>query len=830
VGIVKSPERLIQTKHVDTKIYIDFNNRLTMKKEHVLYLLLLLIGLIFIYSMNQQKVFLSGGEGTSENPINITNCSELQDMRNYLDNSTVYFSLANDIDCNVAPYNESEGFEPIGDWGGGSFVGTFLGNNRTIYNLYINRPSENYVGLFGKAYINEADYGRFYDINLVGVNITGYEAVGGLVGGGSYAIISGSQVSGSIRGYKGVGGLAGGGNKITIDNSYVLANVTGEYNIGGLVGFGYAETIITNSYASGNITGHHNTGGLIGWANPAIINNSHTTSKVTGNNTIGGLIGWGIQSTISNSYSSGDVNGNGANGGIGGLVGQSSQTKIDNSYANGSVTGIQYVGGLIGYEFNGTINNSYALGNITGINYIGGLVGQSSQTKIDNSYANGSVTGNPYVGGLVGRAYPETIITNSYATGNIKGGLYDIGGLVGYEEQAQIINSYATGNVTGTSNVGGLIGYEFNATTNNSYSSGAITGTNSVGGLVGGGSKSTISNSYALGQVNGVASVGGLLGSGNTNPIVNSYATGNVNGTNNVGGLVGAITQAEIQNSFATGNVSGTTLIGGLIGDGTGAAIKNLYWNNHSGNPSACIGNVDTENCTAIQDNEPYFFGVANPPMSAWNFAAIWDNVFNSISYPVLRWQTGNFEEPPTPPPDNGETPDNGGPSGPSGSTSTTYSISSYELNRGYFNDIKTNDKFKFPLGNQNHTMTLNSFNETTAKVTIQSTPIAVYLLKNIKKQIDINSDGILDIELMYGGPIIGSKATIYLGIYTEPAGGNEQNGTTDENNGAADENEEDNKDKSLSRIWLFSLLIVLIGVIILGLIVFYKFRSMKSK
>ena len=54
-----------------------------------------------------------------------------------------------------------------------------------------------------------------------------------------------------------------------------------------------------------------------------------------------------------------------------------------------------------------------------------------------------------------------------------------------------------------------------------------------------------------------------------------------------------------LENSFATGNVSGSGTLGAITGTKTTGTIRNVYYNNHSGNPSKCYSQGDTD-CIAI--------------------------------------------------------------------------------------------------------------------------------------------------------------------------------------------------------------------------------------
>ncbi|MFO7992282.1 MAG: GLUG motif-containing protein [Thermoplasmata archaeon] len=334
----------------------------------------------------------SGGNGTEGNPYLISNVTQLQNMTA---NVTAHYELANDIDAsNTTEWNGGAGFKPVGN-NTEYFTGSFDGQNYTITDLYINRSSVNYVGLFGYT-----DAGaEVSDVGLVDANITGSSSVGGLVG---------------INGYDG-----------TVNNSYATGDVNGTNgDVGGLVG--------TNS---------------------GTVNNSYAGGNVSGGGTIGGLVGRnGYDSMVNNSYATGDVNGTSWD--TGGLVGYNEGT-VDYSYATGNVNGDSPVGGLVGTNY-GIVNHSYAAGDVNGTDYVGGLVGVSDYyTTISHSYATGNVSGNSDVGGLLGMSY-DSSVSNSYANTNVSGGS-NVGGLVG-KHGGKVSNTYAVGTVNGTKDFGGLVG------------------------------------------------------------------------------------------------------------------------------------------------------------------------------------------------------------------------------------------------------------------------------------------------------------------------------------------------------------------------------------
>jgi uncharacterized repeat protein (TIGR02543 family) len=377
-----------------------------------------------------------GGNGTAGDPYQIADWHQLNSVRDY---PSSHFILINDLDSTTAGYtklasptsNGGKGWQPIA-----SFRGSFDGQGYETRDLFINRPGENYVGLFGFV----DDGGHIENIGVVNVNVIGDYSVGGLVGE-DCGTVSNSYSTGSLTGRQFVGGLVGyARNSSAVSNSYFTGTVTGDSNVGGLVGRNMDT--VSNSYSNGNVSG-------TGWA-------------------VGGLAGVN-NGNVSDSYATGSVTGNTVNNcNVGGLVGANYET-VSNCYATSSVTGSSEVGGLVGVNGwdGGIVTNSYSTGSVTGDESVGGLIG-CNVGIVSDSYATGSVTGNVKVGGLVGyNYYGKGTVSNSYSTGNVTGNL-NVGGLVGWNKDGFVSNSYSTGNVTGTSNVGGLVGQN-SGTVSNSF-------------------------------------------------------------------------------------------------------------------------------------------------------------------------------------------------------------------------------------------------------------------------------------------------------------------------------------------------------------------------
>ena len=216
----------------------------------------------------------------------------------------VGYELTADID--LASYGRfyagGAGWLPVGTQSA-PFTAIFSGNNFTVSNLYIARPAEDDVGLFGAV----GATAELRDVHLARVNVTGDSGVGGLTGFGDGATIMVSSVAGTVSGNENVGGLMGRGEDATIGVSYALGTVSGDENVGGLTGFGRDATIMA-SYARVVVSGEENVGGLTGWGVNATVSFSYAAGEVSGN-VSGGLVGFGLPKAVTLSYWDSDVSG-----------------------------------------------------------------------------------------------------------------------------------------------------------------------------------------------------------------------------------------------------------------------------------------------------------------------------------------------------------------------------------------------------------------------------------------------------------------------------------------------------------------------------------------
>ena len=310
-------------------------------------------------------------------------------------------------------WNDGAGWEPIGSEDN-PYIANFWGESHTLANLFINRPTEDGIGLFGELGYAGTN-GHISDVGLVEVDVTGRDRVGALFGRSMYMTVFKSYATGRVtgRGNK-VGGLAGEswGNLI---HTYAAVEVSGlnldqpppsppitcpppcalvsgeARSTGGLVGLNLG--VINSSYATGDVTGYP-AGGLVGWNSGGFISTSYATGAVTGT-TVGGLVGRNDgPGRISISYATGRVSGNRD---VGGLIGTNASI-IAGNYSTGPVSATSStgssVGGLVGANESafGRITESYWDSTTSGIAGARGLSTAALQgpTGLDGIYQNWS--------------------------------------------------------------------------------------------------------------------------------------------------------------------------------------------------------------------------------------------------------------------------------------------------------------------------------------------------------------------------------------------------------------------------------------------------------
>lgn len=196
-----------------------------------------------------------------------------------------YIKLMNDI---VLPENVPNNMISIGSYPDHPFKGTFDGNEKLIYNLYIDQPNTPYQGFFG--YTLNAN---LYNVGLVNITASGRNYTGGMVAYAKNTHMRDCYVNGgTLFALSYCGGLVGyqeqGTNSI-ISGCYNTCEVTGNNYVGGLIGFSNYSTV-RNSYVAGRVAAQGEpVGAIIGGANEVLMYYCYFSTELTGQTN---AIGW----------------------------------------------------------------------------------------------------------------------------------------------------------------------------------------------------------------------------------------------------------------------------------------------------------------------------------------------------------------------------------------------------------------------------------------------------------------------------------------------------------------------------------------------------------
>jgi hypothetical protein len=258
----------------------------------------------------------SGGEGTSDEPYEIATKADLKYLsensgeweKHFKQMADIIFSDS-DFESGGDFYNDGAGFSPIGYLGGTDkpFKGSYDGDGHKISKLKINRPSLNYIGLFGAA-----QSANISNIALADLNINGGYYVGGVVGRALSSDISNIALADlNINGNLYVGGLIGSARASKISKCYSKGTVSGNESIGGLVGDLSPQCILEKSYSTCDVSGQIYVGGFLGVIDSDTISNCYSTGTVTrtqgSSEILGAFTGFIMLSSVQYSYSTGSV-------------------------------------------------------------------------------------------------------------------------------------------------------------------------------------------------------------------------------------------------------------------------------------------------------------------------------------------------------------------------------------------------------------------------------------------------------------------------------------------------------------------------------------------
>ena len=262
------------------------------KPKWLVTMLLLVMAILMPYEGAWAQTKPTRGNGSVDNPYEISTAAELAWFRDYVNNESQYASatLTEDIDlsefchaADAATNTKELSWDPIGN--GSMYCGTFDGNGKTIRNLYIN-TTYIFRGFFGYANGGSIKNITFDNAKVKNTNKFG---TGILTGGFEKCTIENIKILAncSVEGTENTGGIAGAGSGY-ISNCENRAMVNGTNNVGGIVGYG--EGSLQNSANYGDISGVSQVGNLIGFAAAVNLNNVLGVGNVTATDQKGGLL------------------------------------------------------------------------------------------------------------------------------------------------------------------------------------------------------------------------------------------------------------------------------------------------------------------------------------------------------------------------------------------------------------------------------------------------------------------------------------------------------------------------------------------------------------
>ena len=597
-------------------------------------LMTLLSGMACLCSFAQ---FSGAGSGTQADPYKIYNADQLDQVRNFLNNTNVYFKLMSNI--NIGEWLDDngirdDGWTPVGILSH-PFKGHFDGNSKTVSNLVINSSSD-YAGIFG--YVSGA---TIENLKVNGA-AKGNGYLGGLIGRADSSIVRNCTftATGDIAGTGNyIGGLIGfvNGSAVSDCTFSTKYEVKGSRYVGGLAG--YAEGEISGSSASGNVTANgDNCGGLVGSANNLLLTGNIAVGNVSGQNYTGGIVGYLTSyKSVSDCNHNGNVNGRSGVGGVIGMIANSNIPFIEKCSSIGSVNGTENVGGVVGMFF--TLGQTLTLNTYKNCTYF------------TNSYTDAyPVDGN---GTSIDMYYYHTLSEKIVYKDSGKSGIF---------------NCFVIGDITSQGDyAGGIIGQECNdiAYSKDKYAyyrdasltepfpfkSRGESASFYIRAYTGSYIYVTIADNFFSGEIFGKDYVGGIVGSKKRGELLRNLSNATVKGNSNVGGIVGAgyfdREALTIQSNVAVNeSVSGNSHVGRIYGllngnnvvGANGGNKENRALSSTKLSIGGVIQNVENDLQNGRAAGASTLKLIANYVTLGWDFNNDW-TILETESYPFKAWQ-----------------------------------------------------------------------------------------------------------------------------------------------------------------------------------------------
>ena len=576
------------------------------------------------------------GAGTEANPYQVQTLDQLNAVRNY---PTACFIQIADIDAAATTgWNSGAGWDPIDN-----FSGKYNGDGHKVSNLFVNRPSENYIGLFGIT----GSGSSIWDLGVENVNITGYYYVGGFAGY-SRGSIQNCYAKGTVSvAYLIAGGFLGYSTTgSSVNNCYSNTQVirlagSTDLNIGSFCGRLYIGTI-TKCYTTGAVVYQGTTNptnkGFVGSVGATITMsgnfwNTETTGQTSTSGTATGLTKTQMRTLLTFTNASWDFLGESVNGteDIWGI-----NAVLNSGYPFLSWEGFShrpspFAGGI------GTTDEPFLVSNLTQLDSVRGFLSYSFLQTADIDAA-------PTVGWNAGAGWLPIGTSSPYFTGSYDGNGHIIFGL--YYNR--------------TSNYTGLFGVAYTGSVIKDLGLKEISANGySYSGTIAAYCNGVISNCYATGSLRSYGYFGGLVGwvssSGN---ISNCYTKVNVTrisgsaDTNNAG-FAGFAAGGSITKSYSTGSVTwenSSTTSKGFLGVYSSGTLSDNFWDKESSGQATSATGATGKTTNEMRSVATYTLsgslGLTNP----WDFVGnpnndisnndYW-NIHTSLNsgYPYLNWE-----------------------------------------------------------------------------------------------------------------------------------------------------------------------------------------------
>ena len=604
--------------------------------------LILVVAAVLLSATGASAAGYGGGTGTPEDPYQILDANNLNEIGLHEEDWDKCFVLMDDIDMedlSGVEYNTIGWY--VSTHENHPFDGVFDGRGHIVRNLCYSAAEGHCVGMF--AYLR----GEVKHLGLENVNIDvpGGSDVGGLVGHTSAAKITCCFVKGYIRGDSCVGGIVGYNEVSRLTSCYSEATVSGRFAAGGLVGYGRRCQWIYDCYSIGDLT--RGGGGFIGFSddeNCMYIENcfwdierSRTTYDAGGALGLAtsqmqdpgtfATAGWDLTISLEEPWH---------------MWGKQSEGEYPRLWFENpdNYPLPQFSGG------NGTGSNPYLIANTSDLNSIAHdprLMDKAfcliDDIVLDEVALNAIGQQLPFEGSFDGMWHVVRNIGNFVDSDRHVGLFGEIGSL---GRVCNVILEDVHIDTVNASCVGGLAGVCYGKISNCS-SEGSVRGLRLVGGLVGS-ADGVVLRSFATGNVSGRFTVGGFCG-GNYGAIEDCYSQSSVEGDTLVGGLVGHTSNGTFSYCYATGNTNGLESIGGLVGENSGANISSCFWDIDASGIGESAGGIGK---TAGEMKQRSSF-------ADWDFvgedvngvADVWRMCLDDVDYPRLSWefsQGGDFD------------------------------------------------------------------------------------------------------------------------------------------------------------------------------------------